>query len=232
MTIIEKINECLNNKDLQKLLEVKDYISFFANDWFYLFEKKKKILEKMLVLTEDGSTNRIRFKGNNIAFSLGKDPMEKFYLDHLLLGDIKNEEFIFSLRHQYLENDEVIAVKLVDNGILHTFNISRNSLSIEKTYAKEIDYTNYNKDEEVTYETQIFNLKKENNEIKVWNNIDNKEHEQDIMKEFQILENFYPTITSYISGYLPFLSECIINTKNIQKEKTKIYKIKRKTTNN
>lgn len=234
MDIMERIREFLDNEELVNFFEIKGYKPSIEKGWFRLINTKNNTVERMGVFI-DPNNKRIRFKGERWAFSINRDNNNNIYLDHLLIGNVKEEEFDFSFRHNInKDNKNEIIVKLVDDkNVKHTYRIKENSISIERQSVKDkmpkYQNKNYNiKDyakQEDEYEYKHFHIfKDENGNIKLLN--PSKENFDNCLKEFLILEKKYISITSYIEKRINFLSEVISTVTNSD---TKLYEIKRKT---
>lgn len=217
MDLMEKIKEFLNNKELVSLFEIKGYRPTADKGYFRLINIKNNKIERMGVYNDPNNEKRIRFKGENWAFSLNRDSKDNLYLDHLLIGDVEKEEFDFSFRHYITEdNKDKIVVKLVDDkNIKHIYRIKEDAINIERisvkdkmpSYKRDFSIKDYkNKKCEYKYEHFSFN-KDEKSTAKLSNQ--SKEYANNCFKEFLILEKTYISITSYIEKRISFLSACI-----------------------
>lgn len=201
----------LMNDSLKSFLKANGYILILSKNSIEIENLKKKKIEKTIILDDD--KERIRIKGETIAISFNKDNNNNYYLDHLLIGDVKKNEFDFSYRN----NLDKIIVKMIANNQKHIFLIKDNYLGIKKISMPNI---NSKKSDNlgINYIVEDFTLTEN----------DNSKSENYLKKcqnEFVILEYNYPTITSYINDNMPFISRCIDKCND---KPTKIYELKRK----
>ena len=201
----------LMNDSLKSFLKANGYILTLSKNSIEIENLKKKKIEKATILDDD--KERIRIKGETIAVSFNKDSNNDYYLDHLLIGDVKKNEFDFSYRN----NLDRIIVKMIANNQKHIFLIKDNYLGIKKISMPNI---NSKKSDNlgINYIVEDFTLT-ENDNSKSENYL------KECQNEFIILEYNYPTITSYINDNMPFISKCIDTCND---KPTKIYEVKRK----
>ena len=199
------------NDSLKSFLEANGYILMLSKNNIEIENLKKKKIEKTIILDDD--KERIRIKGETIAISFNKDNNNNYYLDHLLIGDVKKNEFDFSYRN----NLDKIIVKMIADNQKHIFLIKDNYLGIKKISMPNI---NSKKSDNlgINYIVEDFTLT-ENDNSKSENYL------KECQNEFIILEYNYPTITSYINDNMPFISKCIDTCND---KPTKIYEVKRK----
>ena len=199
------------NDSLKSFLEANGYILMLSKNNIEIENLKKKKIEKTIILDDD--KERIRIKGETIAISFNKDNNNNYYLDHLLIGDVKKNEFDFSYRN----NLDKIIVKMIANNQKHIFLIKDNYLGIKKISMPNI---NSKKSDNlgINYIVEDFTLT-ENDNSKSENYL------KECQNEFIILEYNYPTITSYINDNMPFISKCIDTCND---KPPKIYEVKRK----
>ena len=199
------------NDSLKSFLEANGYILMLSKNNIEIENLKKKKIEKTIILDDD--KERIRIKGETIAISFNKDNNNNYYLDHLLIGDVKKNEFDFSYRN----NLDKIIVKMIADNQKYIFLIKDNYLGIKKISMPNI---NSKKSDNlgINYIVEDFTLT-ENDNSKSENYL------KECQNEFIILEYNYPTITSYINDNMPFISKCIDTCND---KPTKIYEVKRK----
>ena len=199
------------NDSLKSFLEANGYILMLSKNNIEIENLKKKKIEKTIILDDD--KERIRIKGETIAISFNKDNNNNYYLDHLLIGDVKKNEFDFSYRN----NLDKIIVKMIADNQKHIFLIKDNYLGIKKISMPNI---NSKKSDNlgINYIVEDFTLT-ENDNSKSENYL------KECQNEFIILEYNYPTITSYINDNMRFISKCIDTCND---KPTKIYEVKRK----
>lgn len=232
------IEEFLADEEVMSFFEIKGYKPIIGNDnTVYLKNTKKKTLEIMEVKGDPNNKGRIRFKGSTWAFSINRNNKGKFYLDHLLIGNVKEEEFDFIFRHKKTKDGDNVIVKLIDqNKIKHIYIIKDNSIIIKRiNKAPTIKYERPNFDfksqldidTEDTVETFIFLRSEIGNPILLNKN---KNEVNLTLREFLILEATYPSITNYIARIIPFINSCISECNNVRKQdiEVKEYEIRRK----
>ncbi|HIT37568.1 MAG TPA: hypothetical protein IAB59_03705 [Candidatus Onthousia faecipullorum] len=236
MNLMEKIKEFLDSEELVKLFEIKGYKPTVEDGWFKLKNIKNNKIERMRVYNDPNNEKRIRFKGENWAFSLNRNSEGQLYLDHLLIGNVEKEEFNFSMRHIIdKHNKNKIIVKLVDDkNVKHTYKIKEESINIERKSIKDktlicknsdYDIKEYAKQED-EYEFEYFTFyKDENNYVRLCNQ--SKEHANKCLKEFLILEKTYISITAYIEKRIPFLHDSLTYINEIRRNTTTPYKMKK-----
>ena len=235
MNLMEKLESFLTNKDLINLFKVKGYQPLVIDNWFYLKNLKTNKTEKMSVYQDQKDPKRIRFKGEKWAFSLNRNQEGALYLDHLLIGDVKKEEFIFSMRHKYTVIDgnnglvdENINIKLASHNMKHIFHIRKNALDIEQISVLPKNYTNpsYYQNVHPQYQLKHYHFyQDETDTIELLK--PSLEKAQECIKEFIYLEDFYPTITSYMSKDFKIIDEAMKKCHDIRRNNTKIYVMKR-----
>ena len=98
MNLMEKIKEFLDSEELVKLFEIKGYKPTVEDGWFKLKNIKNNKIERMRVYSDPNNEKRIRFKGENWAFSLNRNSEGQLYLDHLLIGNVEKEECAAGLK--------------------------------------------------------------------------------------------------------------------------------------
>ncbi len=228
MNLIDKLKFFLQNEEFSSLLENKSYRIETKNDLFYLFHLNNQ--EKMVILKDPNNNNRIRFKGTNLAFSVSCNEDGTFYLDHLLIGDVKKEEFDFIMRHEIINQKDKITIKLINNeNIKYIYEIDNDNIKIDTISQKQIIKQNENKDIELknqidiqTYSTEFNFRRNENGNTEFIE--ETKDKAKEAFKAFLTLEKTYPTITSYINKRIPFLTDCIREASEIKDQKKYVYK--------
>lgn len=232
MSLIEEIKEFLKEEDIINFFTIKGYRPSVENGCFRLINTKTNKIENTNVKKDPNNSNRIRFKSKTWAFSLNRNQEGNLYLDHLLIGDVEKEEFIFSMRHNITkDNSNEVIVKLIDSkNRRHIYQIKDKYIYIirETTKPKEFEYNGDNKliekqtkENEKTIEK--FCLFKDADGKSVFLN-DSIEYQKECKKEFLILEDSYITITPFIAKIIPFLDTCIASLD----EAVKLYEIKRR----
>lgn len=236
---MKKLADFLRDDSLINFFEVKGYKPIIKDNWFYLEDLATNHLERMDVYNDQNDPRRIRFKGTNWAFSLNRDKERAFYVDHLLIGDVAKEEFIFSMRHQFTNistyqkiNEESMNIKLASHNQKHIFHIRKNFIDIERVSIKPKSYEDYFYTKApAQYELEHFHFyrNKDNELILIDSSL---EKAKAATKEFIALEEFYPTITSYISKDFPIVTEAMEKCQQERINYTKVYTIKRKNHKN
>ena len=237
MNLMEKLEDFLRDESLINFFKVKGYKPLIKDNWFYLEDLNNHNLERMEIYNDPNNSKRIRFKGTNWAFSLNRDKDNAFYVDHLLIGDVPKEEFIFSMRHQFIDiskeiTEENMNIKLAYNNQKHIFHIRKNFIDIERISIKAKSYEDYFNTKATTqYELEHFHFYR--NENKDLTLIDSSlEKVKEAIKEFIYLEEFYPTITSYISKDFQIVREAMEKCQEERKNYTKVYTMQRKNQHN
>ena len=217
MNLIERLNIFLKSEEFKNILSIKGYIIVIEKGWYRLLNIETNKEEKLTITTDPNNKNRIRFKGETFAFTLNTNNKGDFYLDHLLIGDVKKEEFDFIMRHNIdKDNNDNFRIKILDNkSIRHIYEISNKSIYIERitTLSREYEYNNENKlteknpDKKPNSITQKYKFSRKGDKINLTSN--DSKYTEECIKEFHTLEMTYMTITSYIGKRIPFLSLCI-----------------------
>ena len=254
MDLMENIKELLESEEIKNFFEINGYNLTFIDDEVYLENKNKKTTEKMNILGDENNQNRIRFKGANFAFSINIDENGNLYLDHLLIGNVKKDEYDFIMRKEIINGENKITVKLVDDkNVKHIYKIRENSINIERQQVKDktpkyqnkdYDIKDYAKQKDEYEHSHFYIFKDEDGNVKLSN--PSQEYRNNCLKEFLILEKTFINITPYIEKRILFLSEAINTASNsdtrlsygikrnakitkpyIPKEKTKMYQFTR-----
>lgn len=215
MNFVEKINNFLESEEFKNFIDVKGYIIVIEKEEYRLLNIETNKEEKLTIITDPNNEKRIRFKGETFAFTLNTNNEGNLYLDHLLIGDVKNEEFDFIMRNNIDENNNNnFRIKILDNkSVRHIYEINNDSIHIEKvtTLPREYEYNEENKLIEKTHEkntiTKKYKFSRKGNKVSLTAN--NNEYIKECLQEFSILEMAYMTITGYIGKRVPFLSLCI-----------------------
>ena len=236
MNLIEKIKEYLKNEELVNLFMIKGYKPIVTENWFGLLNLENDKLEKISVYSNDN--NRIKFEGEKWKYTLNRDNSGNLYLDHLLIGDIKNKEFELIMRqNKDKDGNTSFTIKLIDDNVRHLYEINENSIHIikQQTIPREFIF-----DEDKFIEKDENNQSKDIVEEFVFHKTDEvaELEECDLtkrvtcMKEFVILEKYYPSITAYIERRVKFIGDCInkVAYQSLTKptEDVKTYDIRRK----
>lgn len=234
--LINDIEQFLNDEEIMNFFEIKGFKPTFkpilGKYNIVCLEnpkKKTKNIEIMDIKKDRKNKNRIRFKGNTWAFSIKLNNNGKFYLDHLLIGNVIKDEYTFIMRQNIDENNNTeFIIKLVDNNnIKHIYHIKDDCIHITRQtiIPKEFECKNnrfiekQSNNNKIMEEFLYFKGKDNNPTL-----LDYSKKNQDACKqEFLILESSYISITSFISKRIPFLTACIT-----EKTDDKPYKIERK----
>lgn len=233
--LINSIEEFLNDEETMNFFEIKGYKPIYKSilgksNILYLKNTKNKNIEIMEIKADRNNKNRIHLKGKNWYFSLNRDENDNIYLDHLLIGNVTEESFVFSYRYDERKNE--IIIKLVDNkNVKHTYFINDSCISMERQSIKDKipNYKNkhYNIKEyaqqEDEYEFEYFRIYKDEKGDAILSGLE-REYANNCLKEFLVLEDAYISITSYIEKRIPFFSKCIDKS---SKHDVKLYEIKR-----
>lgn len=256
MYLMENIKDFLNSDEIKNLFMINGYNLIIIDNEIYLENKNKKITEVMSILGDENNTNRIRFKGTNFAFSINTNKKGNFYLDHLLIGNIEQDEYDFIMRNEVIDEKNKITIKLVDDkNVKHIYKIKDDAINIDRISIRKEEYNDEDLFEEEEkedkilqkYEIEHFHLfKGKENQIIIGNQ--DQEYTNNCLKEFLILEKSFIGITPYIEKRILFLSEAINTVSNsesrlyqikgetkakkpyIPREKTKIYNFTREKT--
>lgn len=261
MDLMENIKKFLESEEIKNLFEINGYNTMVIDNEIYLENKNKKTTEKMDILGDENNQNRIRIKGTNFAFSINVDENENLYLDHLLIGDVEQDEYDFIMRSEFIDGKNKITVKLVDDkNVKHIYKIREDSINIERQSIKDkapkyqnknYDIKDYAKQKDEYKHNHFYIFKDKDGNVKLSNQ--SQEFANNCLREFVILEKTYISITPYIEKRIPFLSSCIneasyLNVtpyeikrtteepykpfnKEIIKEETKIYKFTKNKNN-
>lgn len=228
MDLMEKIKEFLENDEIKNLFITNGYNTIITDDKVYLENKNKKTIEKMNILNDENNKNRIRFKGSNFAFSISSDEKGNLYLDHLLIGNVEQDEYDFIMRKEIIDRKTKITVKLVDDkNVKHIYKIKEDSISIERISIRKKFEEEIKKDNMLQkYLIEHFHLFKGKEKQIIIGNQD-KEYIYNCLKEFLILEKSFIIITPYIEKRIPFLHDSIAYISEVFNNKTKTYAIKK-----
>lgn len=235
--LINGIEEFLNDEEVMNFFEIKGYKpiykSILGKNTVYLENAKNKNIEIMEIKADRNNKDRIRFKGSTWAFSINRNNDGKYYLDHLLIGNVEKNEYTFIMRHNIDENNNSeFIVKLVDNNnrkhIYHIkdncIHMTRETLPPKEFECKDNKFVEKQSKESRKKIEEFFYFKGKDDKPAL---LDYSEEYQDACKqEFIILENSYISITSFIARRIPFLSTCINEKAD---DNVKPYEIKRKT---
>ncbi len=220
MDLMKNIEQILNNEEINKLFIINGYNIIFIDNELYLEDKNKKESKKMSILGDENNKNRIRFKGTNFAFSTNINKEGDFYLDHLLIGNIEQDEYDFIMRREIIDGKNKITIKLVDDkNVKHIYKIKDDSINIDKISIRENKYNiehfitkkfeEERKDNKLQkYEIEHFHLfKGKENQIIIGNKT--QQYVNKFLKEFLILEKTFVGITSYVEKIIPIISASI-----------------------
>ncbi len=219
--IMEQVNNFFENEKEQTLFKGLGKLPLISNQWFYLRDLKTWKDERLQVYQDTEDKTRIRCKGQNLAFTLQRDNIDNYYVDHLLLGDIKEEVFDFSMRRkkaielygQTIQEENNFIVKYIDKKGIHIFHIENNAL----------DITTLSKDEkEIIQQVHFY----QNDKDAIIMDHDTEENKQYVRNEYISLEQKYPTITGYINEIMPIFNHTLQHCFDTQKDK--VYQIERK----
>lgn len=221
MDLMENIKEFLESEEIKNLFMINGYNTTVIDNEIYLENKNKKTTEVMTILGDENNKNRLRFKGTNFAFSININENGSFYLDHLLIGNIEQDEYDFIMRNEIIDGKSKITVKLVDDkNVKHIYKIKDNSINIDKISIRKKEYNDEHfitkKFEEKAkenskfqkYKIEHFHLfKGKENQIIIGNK--DKEYANKCLEEFLILEKSFIGITPYIEKIIPIISASI-----------------------
>lgn len=222
MNLVSEIKSFLEDEELITLFENKGFKPIFILDCFLLMNLKNNTIENLSILKDLKNKNRTRFKGEKWAFSINRDNNGKLYLDHLLIGDVKKEEFYFSLRHNIDQNNRnQFIIKFIDeNNIKNIIKINDNRLILLK------DYNN----KKGTEQKRFAIYRNEQNQAVSLE--DNSNYAKQIFDSLLSLEKIYPTLTAYIGQRIPFINDCLENIVSSKNNSVKTYQIKKKKQTN
>ena len=237
MDLMENIKEFLESEEIKNLFMINGYNTTVIDNEIYLENKNMKTTEVINILDDENNRNRLRFKGTNFAFSININENGSFYLDHLLIGNIEQDEYDFIMRNEIIDGKSKITVKLVDDkNVKHIYRIKDDAINIDRISIRKKEYNDEHfitkKFEEEAkedsklqkYEIEHFHLfKGKENQIII--GIQNKEYINNCLKEFVVLEKSFIGITSYLEKRILFLNEAINTISNTD---AKLYEIKRK----
>ena len=141
MYLMENIKDFLNSDEIKNLFMINGYNLIIIDNEIYLENKNKKITEVMSILGDENNTNRIRFKGTNFAFSINTNKKGNFYLDHLLIGNIEQDEYDFIMRNEVIDEKNKITIKLVDDkNVKHIYKIKDDAINIDRISIRKEEY--------------------------------------------------------------------------------------------
>ena len=141
MDLMENIKDFLNSDEIKSLFMINGYNLIIIDNEIYLENKNKKTTEVMSILGDENNTNRFRFKGTNFAFSININKKGNFYLDHLLIGNIEDDEYDFIMRNEIIDGKSKITVKLVDDkNVKHIYRIKDDAINIDRISIRKKEY--------------------------------------------------------------------------------------------
>lgn len=221
MDLMKNIKDFLDSDEIKNLFMINGYNTIVIDNEIYLENKNKKTTEVMTILGDENNKNRLRFKGTNFAFSININENRSFYLDHLLIGNIEQDEYDFIMRNEVIDGKNKITVKLVDDkNVKHIYKIKDDAINIDRISIRKKEYNDEHFitkefEEEAKedskfqkYKIEHFHLfKGKENQIIIGNK--DKEYANKCLEEFLILEKSFIGITSYIEKIIPIISASI-----------------------
>lgn len=204
LTIMERVDLFFKNETEQKLFTGLGKRPLISEQWFVSKDLQTQKEEKLKVYNDLNDQKRIRCKGQDFAFSLNQDMFGNYYLDHLLLGKIEQEDFYFSMRrkknYQFVDENAIeensFIIKQVKENMLHVMTINEQMLNMTILQAED----------QTIVEQYHFHY---NEDQKIILDIDTTENRKKAFQEFIVLERTYPTITSYINDSMPIMEQVI-----------------------
>lgn len=208
MDVIEYINKFITSKEIVTFFEANNLKPILKNNTLIFQNTNNSKLQEKVSVNLDSETNRLYIIGSSLACILTEDSTGKIYIKDLIFGNIKERTAQFVMHHNH-DYEEFIDLKFIDNkNTAHNFKIKNDSLNIERINIF-FSYFTLKESHLTTIEKRIsyFQFTKTNNTIDILETT--TEENINSLEEFKLLENTYPTITSYLQLQIPFIGECI-----------------------
>ena len=237
MDVIEYINKFITSKEIVTFFEANNLKPILKNNTLIFQNTNNSKLQEKVSVNLDSETNRLYIIGSSLACILTEDSTGKIYIKDLIFGNIKERTAHFVMHHNH-DHEEFIDLKFIDSkNTSHNFKMKKDSLTIERINVF-FSYFTLKESLLTTSEKRVscFQFTKNNNTIDILETA--SEENINSLEEFKLLENTYPTITSYLQLQIPFISECIsesikkrnntTNNKYNMENEIKEYTIKRR----
>ncbi len=221
LTIMEKVALFFEEKNERLLFTGLEKQPMVVQDWFAAKNLHNQKLEKLQVYNDLENKKRIRCKGKDFAFSINQDELGCYYLDHLMLGKIEQNDLFLTMRRtkelfqtgNSLQEKNTFTVKRNEKNEQHIIHINEDCIDIVVLKQTE---------EGLQQTHQIHFHQTEENVIET--DSKHSEDKETAFQEFLALEKVYPMITGYINQWMPIVNQVITFCRE---KETKPYEIKR-----